>query len=426
MTERHDRIAIFEDEHSSNFAPIALLRPVFDLRCGHFTLIERIQTLLAPSELGAFIRSELVAVSKEQHPALHVNDSSWIESESILLVNARWIGELSDNEQFGPNAAGWIGTELAWVFAEKGELGLTSVSEIASELKQLAKSKKAVEANGIMVHYPWDLVHHNAKQLTIDFRSREASTSQDLNSHIGVVGDKDDIHLSPSADIDPFVVLDSRHGPIWIEEGAKIQAFTRIEGPAYIGHDTQTFRANIREGTSIGPVCRVGGEVEESILHGYVNKYHDGFLGHSYVCPWVNLGALTTNSDLKNDYSNVSIPLSGESIRSDSNKVGCFIGDHTKTAICSLLNTGTSVGVMAMLLPGGELMPKHVPSFSRIWHGAVEELPDGTTSAIKTARIAMSRRGEELTEAMETLLASVFEKTTEERQSAIARSHSRK
>ena len=145
-------------------------------------------------------------------------------------------------------------------------------------------------------------------------------------------------------------VIDQRRRDLGGFEVGRVLPFTRIEGPAYIGRESQLFRAHIREGTSIGPVCRIGGELEASIVHGWCNKYHDGFLGHSYVCPWVNLGALTTNSDLKNDYSPVRVPLAGESLDTGSTKVGCFIGDHTKTALASLINTGSSIGVMTMEL----------------------------------------------------------------------------
>ena len=138
-----------------------------------------------------------------------------------------------------------------------------------------------------------------------------------------------------------MVVLDAEHGPIYIDAGAEIHPFTRIEGPCYIGAGSVLFGAKCRAGNSIGPMCRIGGEIEGTIIQGYSNKYHDGFLGHAYVGQWVNLGALTTNSDLKNDYSEVRITLDGQSpIATGSNKVGALIGDHAKTSIGTLLNTG--------------------------------------------------------------------------------------
>jgi len=226
------------------------------------------------------------------------------------------------------------------------------------------------------------------------------------------------VRLASSAEIDPFVVLDTRNGPIVIEANAKIQAFTRIEGPAYIGEGTHLFRANIKAGTTAGPNCRLGGEIEESIIHGYVNKYHDGFLGHSYICPWVNLGAQTCNSDLKNDYSEVKVPLSGIPIDTHTVKIGCYIGDHTKTGLNSLFNTGTSVGVMSMVLPTGELLPKHIPSFSRFWLGRIDSQIE-ISDLFQLAELTMQRRGLTLTAAQQKLLVSLLGETTEERERAI-------
>ena len=135
--------------------------------------------------------------------------------------------------------------------------------------------------------------------------------------------------------------------------------------------DTQLFRANIRGAVSIGPNCRIGGEVEASIVHGYSNKYHEGFLGHAYVGEWVNLGAITSNSDLRNDYGEVHVPLQGDPVATGQAKVGCFIGDHTRTGMGSMLNTGTAIGVMCNVLPAGLLLPKHVPSFTAVLYGRV-------------------------------------------------------
>ena len=137
------------------------------------------------------------------------------------------------------------------------------------------------------------------------------------------------------------------------------------------GPETQLFRANIRGSVSIGPNCRIGGEVEDSIVHGFSNKYHEGFLGHAYVGEWVNLGAITSNSDLRNDYGEVFVPLQGDPVATGQAKVGCFIGDHSRTGIGSMLNTGTAIGVMCNVLPAGVLLPKHVPSFTAVLYGRV-------------------------------------------------------
>ena len=238
-------------------------------------------------------------------------------------------------------------------------------------------------------------------------------------------GSGKDIFVGRGAKIHPMVVLDAEHGPIYIDEEVEIQPFTRIEGPCYIGRNSILLGAKCREGNSIGPWCRIGGEVEESIIQGYSNKYHDGFLGHAYVGQWVNLGALTTNSDLKNDYSEVKITLDGRTqLSTGSTKVGALIGDHAKTSIGTLLNTGTCVGAMAVLVAGGQLLPKFIPSFAwylndAITHGA------GKESLYTTARAAMGRRKRVWTEADEAMWNAVYELTAAEREAAVERSYRR-
>ena len=416
------RVAIFEDHCAPDFAPIALLRPVFELLCGQFSARERALRFLPSDDWAVFVRDELAAVYREEHPAARVNDLDWLRAEPTLLLNGRWLADPKTLPLCDPDAAGVIDGSVVFLTLDPLELSLLTGDNWDDALSQIARTRRRVAAPGELARYPWDLIHRNADQLRADFAARDFGPSKagDLGPQVAVLGDLRDVFVDPSASIDPFVVIDARQGPVSIEAGALIQAFTRLEGPCHVGRKSQLFRANVREGTTIGPVCRVGGEIEESILHGYVNKYHDGFLGHSYVCPWVNLGALTTNSDLKNDYSAVKVPLSGVSIDSGEMKVGCFIGDHTKTAIGSLFNTGSSIGVMCLILPDGELLPKHIPSFSRIWHGElIEGLP--LEKGLATARVALERRNLELTAVQEQLLRRVHAQTLTERERAIDR-----
>ena len=190
-------------------------------------------------------------------------------------------------------------------------------------------------------NYIWDLILANPAQLTEDFRAAGRSGidgEAQVEDPVAIRGSRSDIFVGRGAKIHPMVVLDAEHGPIYIDEDVEIHPFTRIEGPCYIGRNSILLGAKCREGNSIGPLCRIGGEVEESIIQGYSNKYHDGFLGHAYVGQWVNLGALTTNSDLKNDYSEVKITLDGRTqLSTGSTKVGALIGDHAKTSIGTLL-----------------------------------------------------------------------------------------
>jgi hypothetical protein len=153
--------------------------------------------------------------------------------------------------------------------------------------------------------------------------------------------------------------------------------------------------AQVRAGTTIGPHCRVGGEVECSIMLGYSNKYHAGFLGHSYVGEWVNLAAGTSTGDLRCDYQPVSVPINGAEVPTGRTKVGSLIGDHAKTGLGVLLNCGTAVGAFAHVMPTGTFAPRSVPSFHRAGPGGMKELD--ANRLLATAAVVMRRRGCELT-----------------------------
>ena len=166
-------------------------------------------------------------------------------------------------------------------------------------------------------------------------------------------------------------------------------------------------------------MCRVGGEIEGSIIHGYSNKYHDGFLGHAYVGQWVNLGAMTTNSDLKNDYANVSMILDGRTpVSTGSTKVGALIGDHAKTSIGTLLNTGAYLGAMTLVAANGRLLPKFIPSFGWFLEGAVSE-GFGKQKLYSAAKMATSRRNCVWTPADESLWDAIYDLTAPDRDEAI-------
>jgi len=416
------RLAIFEDNFALQFAPISLMRPVFELLCGQYTSRERLLQSLSIEEWGVLIRPALTEVYSEQFPDARINDAIWLSEGQTLLINGRW---LPSNEaicqlaEVSSDMVGVIGDSVAYLLLEPEESALLTTDAWDNAIKKIAETRRPVNVEGVELQHPWDLVNQNRRQLLADFSLCQSSTQSTGDAkNLTIVGPPDLVRLSSTAEIDPFVVLDTRNGPIVIEDDAKIQAFTRIEGPSFIGRGTHLFRANIKAGTTVGPHCRLGGEIEESIIHEYVNKYHEGFLGHSYICPWVNLGAQTNNSDLKNDYSEVKVPLSGVPIETHLVKVGCYIGDHTKTGLNSLFNTGTSVGVMCMVLPTGELLPKHIPSFSRFWLGRIESQVN-MSDLFQLAEVTMNRRGLTLTAAQRKLLNSLSDETAEEREQAI-------
>ncbi len=415
------RILLYEDSHAEDLCPVALLRPVFELICGRESLRRRLQRWFPSAEFGAWVRPWLADVYREEQPEMHVNAERWVRKGPVLLINGRWLPERRLTPQdFLTHQTGYVDGHPAWVLCDGEELSEVLRGELRMSLDSFASSRRMTEANGRFVQYPWDLISENSPQLIRDFTDEGVSHRPTLD-HVQILGDLPDVYISSQAMIDPYVVIDARSGPVSIDRDAQIQSFTRIEGPCHIGRGTQVFRALIRKGTTIGEQCRVGGEIEESILHSSVNKYHEGFLGHSYVSPWVNIGAMSSTSDLKNDYSNVKVPLSGLLVDSGMTKVGSFIGDHSKTALDSMFNTGSSIGVMTMVVSGGRLLPRHIPSFSTVMWGQLGA-EHSLDSGIETARTVMNRRGQLLTVNAERLLRIIYERTAAERQMATQRS----
>jgi UDP-N-acetylglucosamine diphosphorylase/glucosamine-1-phosphate N-acetyltransferase len=214
-------------------------------------------------------------------------------------------------------------------------------------------------------------------------------------------------------------VLSAEGGPIVIRENATVEPLAYVEGPAAIGEGAIIRAgARIRRGTSIGPVCRVGGEVAETVFQGYANKQHDGFLGHSFVGEWVNLGANTNTSDLKNTYTPVRAFRSTreflEKRGEDTGQLmlGLQIGDFTKTGISTSFTTGASVGIGCNLY-GTEMMPAYVPSF--VWGSPGSFQEHRIDPMVATASRAMERRDVALATELDSLLRRAHEETRNDR-----------
>ena len=218
----------------------------------------------------------------------------------------------------------------------------------------------------------------------------------------------DRIHLNDGVEVLPCAVIDASHGPVYIGAFTRIEPHAVINGPCYIGPNSVVLAGKV-SGSSIGHTCRVGGEVEESIFHKYINKYHAGFIGHSYVGPWVNFGAMTTNSDLKNNYSNIRLTVGGVQVDSGLIKVGSFIGDHTKFGIGTLLNTGINIGVCCNIFGGTLIVDKEVPSFS--WGNSQKYEQYRFEKAVETAERSVFRRDCTLSDRELGLLQAIFDGT---------------
>lgn len=412
------------EHHAESLEPLSLTRPIFDLRCGIGTLAQKQLRHVSAHDWGALVRPSLEDLYRLQHPDVPVNDPDWLRTEDLILCNGRWLPPPERFTMPAVSCVGMVGADVAFVVLRKNESAAFSFEQLPLMLDHWQQALPGIQAGGRLISYLWDLVDQNGSEIQRDFIALHGSRPSPGHPSLTVSGPHDQVWVASSARIEPFAVADTTHGPVIIDEHAVISAFSRLEGPCYIGPKSQVCGARVRAGTTLGPECRVGGEVEASILHGYSNKYHDGFLGHSYVGEWVNLGAGTHNSDLRNDYGEVSIILRGVPVRTGLNKVGCFFGDHTKTGLGTLLNTGTNVGAFCNVLPSGRFAPKYVPSFASWWNGTLSEAVT-LDQSLATARIAMQRRGVTLTAAHRALYSWLFEDTRQERRRALRESEQR-
>ncbi len=405
-----------------NFFPVAFSRPIWELRCGITSLGEKLQAKIATNNVAYFVPQYMAEVYRDGSDR-PVNDLSILSGEDVLIVDARVRADGFDVAAAGPSEVG-LDEQGQVLYARilKNDARKLQATGIEEYLASAKAKLSTVQYKGPTWDYTWDLILENADQITADFAAAgRQGIEGTIENPSAIRGSKKDVYVAPGVKIHPMVVIDAEQGPVYIDEGAEIHPFTRIEGPCFIGENSVLLGAKCREGNSIGPGCRIGGEVEESIIQGYSNKYHDGFIGHSYIGEWANLGALTTNSDLKNDYSNVSVMLDGKySVDTGSTKVGSLIGDHTKTSIGVLFNTGSYVGAMAIIMATGKPLPKFIPSFAWFVEGVVTK-GFGRRSLYGTAEAAMGRRGGRWTPAQQAMWDAIFEMTAPAREEAVRR-----
>lgn len=403
-------ICIFEDLFISRLAPLNYLRHTSGLICGADTLRENIINFFPrKTHLTLHSRKYIAEYCREKFPKASVNelaDSEYIFFNSRVLFNAESLKEITKLFKKENNTA---------LLQDKVIIAFHLTKEKVQHYKEIINTednnlisyadvewlelKKIETGNYRLINYPSDLILYNEEQL-----------NNDLNN---TIKGKKKLHIGKKCKIGKNVVFDISGGKIYINDNTVIEPFTYIKGPVFIGQG-----CTVRAGTQIyGPVriggqSKVSGEITCSILHGYVNKQHYGFLGHSYLCEWVNLGAGTTTSNLKNNYSKIVLDINGEKANTNSIFLGSIIGDHTKTGIQTMLNTGTMVGISSNLYGAG-YHNKIIKSYS--WEDASnnEIITYEIEKAISTARTSMKRRGVEMSEVYEKMMRYVYEKKNE-------------
>ncbi|MGE5498798.1 MAG: GlmU family protein [Syntrophothermus sp.] len=411
------QLCIFEDIYFDRLEPLIYSRPTYDLICGINSLRAKILRAYPEVKYSLHCRQYLEPVVKAKNPNVDVNK---IEDDACLFVNGRI---LAPPDMMGQIPLEDTGNKL---YLNKGTIIAARVS--GSKLQELKGNLfdlfSMADFDGIPaeqveirhIDYIWDLITNNRQQLLCDFeiltREKEEKILGKVYPGAHLLG-KENIFIDSGAEIKPGAVLDAEKGPIYIDKNAVIAANAVIEDGVYIGEGSQVKScARIYDNVSIGKICKVGGEVEDTIILPYTNKQHSGFMGHAYLGSWVNIGADTNCSDLKNNYGSVKIYVNGEVVDSGTQFLGAIMGDHTKTAINTMFNTGTIVGYSCNIFGAG-FPAKYLPSFS--WGGSDAVTTYDLQRSIETARRAMQRRDYNMTEQDEKLFRKIFDLTTKER-----------
>jgi UDP-N-acetylglucosamine diphosphorylase/glucosamine-1-phosphate N-acetyltransferase len=434
-------LILFDDAVARRWHPFTTTRPAGELLFGIATLRSRAEYALGLECAGHLAAPELAGYHEPWAPpvldtdaldgdgpdgpdsaaAAFADANALDDSEGLVFLSSRFVAEPSSlPDQPALLVAGdrVVGCRLgpgqvppvAFLSDPDGSLssdpaGTDTGSAGSAAVRDLPRHP----VDGRLVEHVWALMSGNADRVARDLADADHAALPPDVHHIG----DGPVSVGEGVEIAPGVVLDTRHGPIRLDDDVTVQPFTRLAGPAYVGPGS-TLLGGPFEAVSIGPVCKVHGEIEASVILGYSNKAHDGFLGHAYLGMWVNLGALTTNSDLKNNYGTVRVWTPGGDVDTGSRKIGCFLGDHVKTAIGTLFNTGTVVGTGANVFPvpdAGDgrpspaMPPKYLPPFA--WGRA--DTAYGLDRFLDTARTVMGRRDVELTESQRDMLTRVWE-----------------
>jgi UDP-N-acetylglucosamine diphosphorylase/glucosamine-1-phosphate N-acetyltransferase len=409
------QICIFEDEQYLNFEPLIYSRPVYDLICGMTTLKEKVIRAFPKEKVILKCRNYLEPFVKAENPKLKVNrldeqDCLFINGRIAAPSNLKSILKVKSNEEK--------------VFISNGIVVAAKVSE--KKIKELSLDKADVidtklfgklpseEVDIPVANYLWDFIYLNGREIQNDFKIYTKNKSSEKKKYPAVnFVNKKNIFIGKNVEIKPGVVLDASTGPVYINNNVTIFPNAVIQGPFYAGESSQIKSCGtIYPNVSVGKVCKVGGEVEDTIIHSYTNKQHSGFLGHSYLGSWINIGADTNNSDLQNNYGTIKVQVNGRHIDSGRQFVGLLMGDHSKTAINTMFNTGTVVGFSCNIYGAG-FPPKYIPSFS--WGGSDSVREYKFAKAIETAKAVFIRRKKELTKRDEKLFKEIFELTKEDR-----------
>jgi len=393
-------ICFFEHNGDRIFAPLTLTRPVDDLRIGVFTIREKWQRYLQTEQLTRIPREPVSKIFPGVLPE---------GQGDIIWINARWLPDSNAAAEVRSLEAGerlvYGGHVVAIRLSTEESLPLFKHPETGFDPNN---GRKTVA--GSLISHLWDLFQQNEAEINKDIALLKSTNPVSAPGFPqAILINPDDIYAEKGAKVDPGAVIDASAGPVYLGRDSHVMFGAVIQGPGSVGEQsTVKMGANVYRGTTIGPVCKVNGEINNVIFHSHSNKGHDGFIGNSLIGEWCNLGANTITSNLKNNYKPIRLPNWTDGVPQDTSQqfIGTVMGDLGRTAINTTLSAGTMCGVCTNIVTTG-FPPQHIPSFSWVTDNGVA--PYLVDKAIETAEIIMQRRdirmSQEYRDAMHTLFA---------------------
>ncbi|MEN6295730.1 MAG: putative sugar nucleotidyl transferase [Chloroherpetonaceae bacterium] len=397
-----DNLLLFSPDSKNNYYPFTIMHPLWELRVGALRIFEKYEREFPSAQMHFNSGADLLSsfLRRFNIETTGIKRGNLLALDSSILPTTDFINEINNIIDSAKesclliNKSKPIGLFLMQNDLEKSDefSNINLLSNI--EVNLFSKLKKIEIANCTRLNYLFDAIEFNHSALLNDvelFKNEFRPIEQSGNFFLI---QKEDILCGENVQIAPNVVLDASDGPIILGNNVRIMAQSTILGPAYIGDNSIVkIGAKIYQNTSIGEYCKIGGEVDNSIIQSYSNKQHEGYLGDSFISEWVNLGADTNTSNLKNTYSAIKIRIEREEINTGKIFLGLLCGDHTKSGINSMFNTGTVCGIGAILVNEWYLA-NFIPSFS--WGGSKNSMIYKVDKALDTARIVLERRGKTL------------------------------
>jgi UDP-N-acetylglucosamine diphosphorylase/glucosamine-1-phosphate N-acetyltransferase len=389
---------LYDDDTARAFEPFALTRPTSELRAGALLLRERWERALKRRATGIVTSAHLVGF--EEPWATRVLADTDVVLAGSILVNSRCAVSLA---HIRPGDVLRCDGRVAAITLSR-DVRVAELRSGAVALETLGRAgANARDVEGRWIQHVWDFIGGLAPLLASDIRLMTEGMKR-----VKVDGrtKAPDVYAERDAVIDAHTFFDTTNGPVYVARGAHIHAFTRVVGPCYVGANSMLTADRI-EASSIGEHSKVHGEMSNVVFVGHANKSHDGFVGHSYLGRWVNLGAGTITSNLKNTYSTVDLWTPAGIRDTGLQFLGTFFGDHAKTGIGTTLNTGTVIGAAANIF-GGMMPPKAVPPFA--WGARAPYATYRVDKFLTVAARVMARRDVMLSDDQKRVLNAAFER----------------